>query len=64
MTEPFGHPVSLGFRRRRPDRIAGVAGRAGLAVRARVVREPEEGLAESAPRTYLIVRKPAAAGGS
>lgn len=64
LKEPFGHPVSLDFRRRQPDRIAEAAGRAGLAVRARVVREPEEAMGESTPQAYLIVRKPAAAGAS
>ncbi|QZY16272.1 hypothetical protein [Streptomyces decoyicus] len=54
LTEPFGHPVSPDFRRRPPDRIA---------VRARVVREPEEGRGAT-PQACLILRRPAAAGGS
>ncbi|MGK5733766.1 class I SAM-dependent DNA methyltransferase [Streptomyces sp. URMC 124] len=54
---PFGHEVSLDFHRRQPDRIAELLGRAGLVVRARMVREPEEG--EGAAQACLLVRKPA-----
>ncbi|MEH6373164.1 methyltransferase domain-containing protein [Streptomyces sp. KLMMK] len=53
---PFGHEVSLDFHRRQPDRIAELLGGAGLAVRARLVREPEEG--EGTPQAFLLVRKP------
>ncbi|WP_058041738.1 class I SAM-dependent DNA methyltransferase [Streptomyces roseifaciens] len=54
---PFGHEVSLDFHRRQPDRIAELLGGAGLVVRARLVREPEEG--EGTPQACLLVRKPA-----
>ncbi|MEU8999436.1 class I SAM-dependent methyltransferase [Streptomyces caniferus] len=59
---PFGHPVSLDFRRRQPDRIADLVGRAGLSVRARLLREPEAELGDTAPQACLMIRKPAAAG--
>ncbi|MFC5143281.1 class I SAM-dependent DNA methyltransferase [Streptomyces aureoversilis] len=55
---PFGHEVSLDFHRRQPDRIAEQLGGAGLAVRARLVREPEEGV-EGTPQAFLLARKPA-----
>ncbi|MFJ9471785.1 class I SAM-dependent DNA methyltransferase [Streptomyces caniferus] len=59
---PFGRPVSLDFRRRQPDRIADLVGRAGLSVRARLLREPEAELGDTAPQACLMIRKPAAAG--
>ncbi|WP_328687938.1 methyltransferase domain-containing protein [Streptomyces caniferus] len=59
---PFGHPVSLDFRRRQPDRIADLVGRAGLSVRARLLREPEAELGDTAPQACLMIRKPAAVG--
>lgn len=59
VAEPFGHPVSLDFRRRRPDRIAGLLAGAGLEVRTRLLHEPDEGLGESTRQAFLIARKPA-----
>ncbi|GGY02167.1 class I SAM-dependent methyltransferase [Streptomyces hiroshimensis] len=57
LDRPFGHPVSLDFHRRQPDRIAELLGRAGLVIHARLVREPGEGVAEPA-QACLLVRKP------
>jgi hypothetical protein len=42
LTQALGHPVSLDFHRRQPDRVAELLGRAGLVVRARLLREPDE----------------------
>lgn len=56
MTEAWGHPIALEFIRRRPERMAELVEAAGLAVRARLVREAEEG--ERTPQAYLIARKP------
>jgi ubiquinone/menaquinone biosynthesis C-methylase UbiE len=58
LAQPFGHAVSLDFQRRRPDHIAELLRQAGMAVRARLVREPEEGV-EKTQQAYLLARKPA-----
>ena len=61
LTEALGHPISLDFHRRPPDRVAGLLSRAGLDVRARLVREPDDAgdLAERTPQAFLLARKPA-----
>ncbi|ELS55375.1 class I SAM-dependent methyltransferase [Streptomyces viridochromogenes] len=56
---PFGHPVSLTFRRRRPEHIAELLTAAGLALLSRTVREPDPALDETSPQAFLIARKPA-----
>ncbi|MFD7278854.1 class I SAM-dependent DNA methyltransferase [Streptomyces sp. NPDC059862] len=53
---PFGHPVSLDFERRQPDRIAELLAGAGFEIRSRTVREAEEELGESTAQAYLIAR--------
>ncbi|MFD7405532.1 class I SAM-dependent methyltransferase [Streptomyces sp. NPDC059866] len=58
LDRPFGHPVSLDFERRQPDRIAELLVGAGFEMRARTVREAEEELGESTAQAYLIARKP------
>jgi SAM-dependent methyltransferase len=58
VAEPFGHPVSLDFRRLSPDEIAGLLEGAGFAVRARQVREPDG--REVVPQAHLLARKPEA----
>ncbi|MFE4518941.1 class I SAM-dependent methyltransferase [Kitasatospora sp. NPDC056783] len=55
---PFGHPVSLDFRRLRPERVGELLRTAGLPVTSRTVREPEG--AEPTPQAYLLARKPTA----
>lgn len=62
LTEAFGHEVSVDFHRRQPDDIAALLARAGLAVRARVVREREEEgeFAERTPQGFVLARKPTA----
>ncbi|MGC5332666.1 class I SAM-dependent DNA methyltransferase [Micromonospora sp. DT62] len=61
LTEALGHPVSLEFRRRRPDRVAELLTDAGLDVRVRMVREPEAfgSQPERTPQAYLVARRPA-----
>ncbi|MFI0816962.1 class I SAM-dependent DNA methyltransferase [Streptomyces sp. NPDC021098] len=56
VAEPFGHPVSLDFRRLSPDAIAGLLDAAGFAIRVRHVREPEG--REVVPQAILLARKP------
>ncbi|MFB7332685.1 class I SAM-dependent DNA methyltransferase [Streptomyces adustus] len=58
---PWGHPVSLHFRRRRPEQIAELLADAGFALRSRTVREPDPALQESVPQAFLIADKPRAA---
>ncbi|NJP49146.1 class I SAM-dependent methyltransferase [Streptomyces sp. SBST2-5] len=55
---PFGRPVSLDFRRRRPDRMAGLLEAAGFGIVLRSVHAPDEQLEEPTPQAYLIARKP------
>jgi len=60
LTEAFGHQISLEFHRRRPERVAELLSQAGLAMRARMVREREEDgdFPEKTPQAYLFARKP------
>ncbi|MFC5668099.1 class I SAM-dependent DNA methyltransferase [Kitasatospora misakiensis] len=53
---PFGRPVALDFRRRRPDRVEALAAGAGLTVTTRLVREPEA--EEKTPQAYLLAHRP------
>ncbi|MBO1416079.1 class I SAM-dependent methyltransferase [Streptomyces sp. FH025] len=57
LERPFDLPVSLDFRRLRPDHVEELAREAGLPVASRTVREP--GPEEKAPQAYLLARKPA-----
>ncbi|MET8244553.1 class I SAM-dependent methyltransferase [Streptomyces sp. NPDC005202] len=57
LDRPFGHPVSLDFHRRRPERIAELLEAAGLDLRSRTVREPDTTTGESTPQAFLIARK-------
>lgn len=54
---PWGHPVSLTFRRRRPEDIAELLAAAGFTPVSRTVREPDPELDETSPQAFLIVRK-------
>ncbi|MGK5519172.1 class I SAM-dependent DNA methyltransferase [Micromonospora sp. URMC 107] len=60
LTEGYGQPISLNFRRRRPERVAELLTEAGLDVRARFVREPETYPfhQERTPQAYLVARRP------
>jgi SAM-dependent methyltransferase len=59
-TEAQGRAVSLDFHRRQPDQVAGLLAAAGLPVRARLLREPDEDgdFPERTPQALLLVRKP------
>ena len=61
LAEALGHPVSLDFRRRQPGRVAELLGQAGLVVRARLVREPDDDgdFPEREEQAFLLARKPA-----
>ncbi|GAA1906188.1 class I SAM-dependent methyltransferase [Streptomyces sodiiphilus] len=60
LAEAFGHPVSLDFHSRQPDRVTELLERAGLELRARMVREPDEDgdFPEKTQRGYLLARRP------
>jgi SAM-dependent methyltransferase len=60
LTEALGQPVTLDFRRRRPERVAELLTGAGLEVRARLVREPDDDgdFPEREPQACLLARKP------
>lgn len=60
-TEALGQPVSLDFRHRRPEQVAGMAVKAGLTVRARLLRAPDEDgpFPEQSPQGFVLARKPA-----
>jgi SAM-dependent methyltransferase len=55
---PWGHPVSLDFHRRRPEHMADLLTKAGFTVVSRTVREPNQPLAEPVPQAILIARRP------
>lgn len=57
LDRPFGHPVTLDFERRRPERMAGLLEAAGFAVRSQTMREAEEELGESSAQAFLTARK-------
>jgi SAM-dependent methyltransferase len=57
---PWGHPVSLDFQRRQPDRIAEMLEGAGFALLTRTLREPDEKFGEPVPQAFLTARKPRA----
>ncbi|TKG71774.1 class I SAM-dependent DNA methyltransferase [Prauserella endophytica] len=55
LERPLGHPVSLGFQRLRPERLAELLGEAGFEVRARFLREPDDD--EKSPHAHLLARR-------
>jgi SAM-dependent methyltransferase len=60
-TEALGRPISLDLHHRQPDQVAELLDRAGLVVRARLIREPDEegDFTELTPQAFLLARKPA-----
>lgn len=58
LDRPFGHPVSLDFHRLQPDHIAGLLSQAGLVMRARLLREPNEST-DTTQQAYLPAHRPA-----
>jgi SAM-dependent methyltransferase len=61
VTEALGHAISLDFHRRRPEHVAEILGRAGLPVRARLAREPDDDgdFPERTKQAFQLARKPA-----
>jgi SAM-dependent methyltransferase len=59
LSEGLGHQISLDFHRRQPDQVAGLLSQAGLAVCARMVREPDgiPAFPERHPQAFVIARK-------
>nr|WP_285562222.1 class I SAM-dependent methyltransferase [Streptomyces hygroscopicus] len=62
LADPWGHPVTLDFRRRRPEDMVRLLTRAGFTPVFRTVREPDETLGTGVarvPQAFLGVTKPA-----
>ncbi|MGW1592378.1 class I SAM-dependent DNA methyltransferase [Streptomyces sp. NPDC002343] len=57
LDRPWGHPVSLDFHRRRPERMAELLSGVGFAVHSSTVRERVAEHGESAPQAFLLARK-------
>lgn len=60
LTQALGHEISLDFHHRQPDHVAGLLGQAGLQVRARLLREPDEDgeFPERTQQAFVLARKP------
>jgi SAM-dependent methyltransferase len=59
VTQALGQPVSVDLYQRQPDTVAELLARAGLAVRARLIREPDDegDFTERTPQAFLLARK-------
>lgn len=58
-TEGLGHAIELDFHLRQPEHLTGLLTEAGLAVRARLLREPDEDdFTERSPQAFILARKP------
>jgi ubiquinone/menaquinone biosynthesis C-methylase UbiE len=59
VTQALGQPVSVDLYQRQPEHVAGLLAQAGLMVRARLVREPDdEGeFTERQSQAFLLARK-------
>ncbi len=59
-TEAGGHDISLEFHRRQPEHVAELLNQAGLVVRARLLREPDDDgdFPERTPQGFVLARKP------
>ncbi|MFH8339045.1 class I SAM-dependent methyltransferase [Streptomyces sp. AM6-12] len=61
LENPWGHPVSLDFRRRRPEDMIRLLAHAGFTLAFRAVREPDDTLGEGVahvPQAFLEVVRP------
>jgi SAM-dependent methyltransferase len=60
VTRALGHAVSLDARHRPPDAVAARLGQAGLAIQARVLREPDQDgdFPETTQQAFVLARKP------
>jgi SAM-dependent methyltransferase len=65
VTQALGQPVSVDSHRRQPEHVAELLARAGLVVRARLMREPDDDgpFPERTPQAYLLARKPGSSPG-
>ena len=61
VAETRGHPVALDYHLRRPEWVAELLNRAGLVVRAQLLREPDDDgdFPEPEQQAFLMARKPA-----
>lgn len=61
VTQAMGRAISLKSHRRQPERVADLLERAGLNVRARLLREPDEegDFPERTQQGFVLARKPA-----
>jgi SAM-dependent methyltransferase len=59
VTQALGRPVSVDLHQRQPDTVAELLARAGLAVRARLIREPDDegDFTEGTQQAFLLARK-------
>jgi SAM-dependent methyltransferase len=59
VTQALGQPVSVDLHQRQPDTVAELLARAGLAVRARLIREPDDegDFTERTQQAFLLARK-------
>jgi ubiquinone/menaquinone biosynthesis C-methylase UbiE len=59
LTEAMGRPVSLIFHRRQPNLVAELLGKAGFAIRARLLREPDSGgdFPERTQQAFLLASR-------
>lgn len=57
LEEPFGHPVSLYFHRRRPDHISTLLEEAGFSIRAGLDRAPDLPAGESTHQAFLLAHR-------
>ncbi|MFG2959877.1 class I SAM-dependent methyltransferase [Streptomyces sp. NPDC048291] len=54
---PWGHPVTLDFLRRRPERMTALLADAGFTLYSSTVREPDAGLGEVSPQAFLLAER-------
>jgi SAM-dependent methyltransferase len=61
VTQAMGRPISLELHQRQPERVADLLEQAGLNVRARLLREPDEegDFPERTQQAFVLARKPA-----
>ena len=59
VTQALGQSVSVDLHQRQPDAVAALLARAGLAVRARLIREPDDegDFTERTQQAFLLARK-------
>lgn len=59
VAQALGQPVSVDLHQRQPDTVAGLLARAGLLVRARLIREPDDegDFTERTQQAFLLARK-------